>query len=462
VARRRSSSRRSAGSSASSGAATAKSSSRARLSSGTSGSGLKPGRDGKYEIKCPQCATVYKMPEQSLEAKFTCRNCDRTFFPKTTGGRRASAAAAQNQAKPFIIGGVLLVGLIVVGVIISNVSSGNTSAKSKRKQVDEVVADATNPRVDAGISWVTACATNDAFRFAQYSDLGALQAKLGVWPERPFATIPSTDYTDLAKAILEAMPENEDAAPLRELETPGSGSIDEKQARAAAGKVTVYWNMDAKEGWAAGRGQIHLSYTYANGVGRISDWMWDGRPRLARPKGGGKFVAHDQIAAPTQTEMEIDGQLMTIRESPIIPLDHLEDTPEAQRVEIDRLVSLLLDDSRGGNFNQAVDALKKIGRPAIPRLLNKIHELHGDLTGNNIQLSQLVRCLRVMTGAAHNYPVADHLKPNPQATSAERLSSLRQWFAFWYRYHKGEYDELIDKDEDLNLFGESPGAGKKQ
>lgn len=467
MARRRSSARRSAGkASAPSSSGSGRRSSRAGAAA-SSGPGPKQGRDGKYEVACPQCSTVYKMPEQMLEAKFTCRNCSRAFFPKSTGGRR-TAKARQSDTKPFIIGGVLLLGLIVVGVVISNLSSSdkNANAGARRQLPPPPPLGEANPRVKAGIDWLVACANNDSFRFANTADLEAMKARFGAWPERSWPSIQNREYIDLAKAILAAMAEDEDAKPLLAIDAPTSGSIPEAEALAEAGRVKVFWNMSKQEAYVDDRGDLLLDYRMIDGAPKITSYMWAPKPRGRKIKSqvsaSGVGPAHEEIEAPTIVEREVGGQVHEIAESPIIALDHLEDTPAELRTEIDALVEQMLDHSDGRNFNRAVDRLKKIGRPAIPRLLNKINDLKGDLDGNNIQLSQVVRCLRAMTGSAFAYPVANSpLDPAPKKTEAERLSSLRAWFAFWYSYHAGDYEAAIKSDEELEAEFLNGSSNKK-
>ena len=215
------------------------------------------------------------------------------------------------------------------------------------------------------------------------------------------------------------------------------------------GYMTLFLSAEPGNMHFSGRSQIRAHYIMDGRQLRIDGWQVEVSPRPRTPKRP-RFEPHEKISKPVVAEREMAGREMRVHESDLVALDHLKDTPEELRTEIDDLVADLINlETRGFVYPRAVNRLKTIGRPAIPRILNQIYELHGDLDANNLQLNRLVRCLRMATGAAFAYPVTDHTVQDVKATAEQRLSSLRQWFAFWYRYHKGEYDALIDKRDNL-------------
>ena len=127
----------------------------------------------------------------------------------------------------------------------------------------------------------------------------------------------------------------------------------------------------------------------------------------------------------------------------------MPDTSPESRAEIDRLIADLLDlDGPGTLANRSIDRLDDIGRPAIPRLLNQFYELKNDVVGNNFKLVRVDRALRTMTGRSFDYDPG--LRPTQLHTlKDQRVSALRQWYAWWYRYHDRDYAALIDKQEIL-------------
>ena len=160
-------------------------------------------------------------------------------------------------------------------------------------------------------------------------------------------------------------------------------------------------------------------------------------------------VTHPKISAPQSLKTVLGGTRLTITESELVPLQHLPDTPEELRTEIDGLIETLLDiDGPGALANRAIDRLDDIGRPAIPRLLNQLQALSADLDGNNFKLTRLDRALRVMTGRAFGYIPGTHLVQIEEINN-QRRSALKQWYAWWFKYHDRDYAVTIDKQESL-------------
>lgn len=444
MARRRVASKRRARSAASS----------ASKATGSSGSRRdpKPASDGKFEVHCPQCAALYRMPEQLLDAKFECRQCRRTFYPKNAVGKRPPK---QNNAQPFIIGGVVLAALVVVIVLISSFGARPTQASPEKKftgsseRVDRI-----HPRVAAVVRWAQSIAAEDIADFGNYSDTAALRQKVEV-------TTDQAEGGSQDGALLKAIREHEEGAFFGYLIAAG-GNLDER-AFATADTGTITLELYANKDNPRFRGLCKMRVGFRASADSLKVTSWEVVMPPQRVKQKSSFVAHEEIDRPEAKKTTFAGEQVTIYESPLIALDHLDETPQAQREEIDKLINDLIDlDAGGGVFNRSSGTLKKIGRPAIPRILNKIYELHGDVETNNLQITRLVRCLRKMTGVAHNYPTADHLNPRPEATKDDRLSALRQWYAWWYRYHKGEYDELIEKEESLEVGKPAKDGDKKK
>jgi hypothetical protein len=64
--------------------------------------------DGKIDVFCPNCAQQFRIAPENLEVKITCTQCTRTFFAKTTAGKRPRP---KDYGKVYfaIAAGVLLV-----------------------------------------------------------------------------------------------------------------------------------------------------------------------------------------------------------------------------------------------------------------------------------------------------------------------------------------------------------------
>ena len=77
------------------------------------------------------------------------------------------------------------------------------------------------------------------------------------------------------------------------------------------------------------------------------------------------------------------------------------------------------------------------------------------MIAHNLSLTRIDRALRVMTGRAFDYQPGTHLVlpasmglPQP-SVEEHRRSALKQWYAWWYKYHARDYAALIDKQEIL-------------
>ncbi|MCK5944492.1 MAG: hypothetical protein KAI24_21065, partial [Planctomycetes bacterium] len=106
------------------------------------------------------------------------------------------------------------------------------------------------------------------------------------------------------------------------------------------------------------------------------------------------------------------------------------------------------NESPGGLFNRATLPIREMPdkQAVIPRVLNAMYERYEDPNAHNMELSQLNRALAAWTGFAVNYQVRD--SGDPAKDKKERQSCIRQWFAFWRRYHK-DLSEYIDSDDEL-------------
>ena len=94
------------------------------------------------------------------------------------------------------------------------------------------------------------------------------------------------------------------------------------------------------------------------------------------------------------------------------------------------------------------NALQELGRPAMARVINALHDLYGDVNANNMKLSQVTRCLQQLTGMAFAYDVRG--SGDAAKDKIARESVVKQWFAWWWRYANDNYQEAIDQTEDLD------------
>ena len=166
------------------------------------------------------------------------------------------------------------------------------------------------------------------------------------------------------------------------------------------------------------------------------------------------------IAAPKAVESEVGGQKRVIMESEPGAVPHWSGaSPELQKKADDAVAQILQSaspDAPGNLFNKATMSIRTLDekKAAVPRALNAMYELYGDVMGNNMKLSQLDRALRGWTGGGANYDATD--STDPARDKKEREAAIRRWFAFWYRYANGDLTEFIEAEESLDKPAAKP------
>lgn len=412
-------------------------------------------------IACPQCGTQYRVPESAMESKLTCKNCRRSFFPKTSTRKPRH----RNQAAPYIALGSVAIVAIVIGIVISNLGPSEVKLVEKAPVQQSVNTGWTNPRVQRVVEWAKAIATESDFVLNRSSDFASLQNVLGVSEDEPWGSTGGDDRANLEKAILAELKSGDRTLIFREFQ-PEEGELDtEAMATADHGVVllqlppregTVYHEMaqehEAKSKlgyWKGAEAQVRVAFAMAGPELKVTGWEVVKQPRKPAPKSSHK--PHEKIAAPETVERKFGEATIKVTESELVPLDHLADTPPELRAEIDGLIETLMD-VETVRYNRAIMRLEKIGRPAIPRLLNKMYEVKPVTKDDREGLKRVISAMTSLSGMQFGYNVADRESLLIGGTPQERTSSLKQWYAWWYKYHDQDFTSAIDKEDDESLF----------
>ncbi|MEC7584719.1 MAG: hypothetical protein VYE77_10400 [Planctomycetota bacterium] len=427
-----------------------------------SGSTARARTDGKIDIYCPQCAAHYRIPETSVDSKVQCTQCKRTFFAKTTAGKRTKAP---DNTKVYIGFGV---GVLVFIIGLVALSGGNDTPR--REPEPQVTKTGPSPleleqrqREEQIKRWVNYVATSDLIGIGRMSDMPALAAVLGVPDDLEG---PAFDNEFLKRAT------NDDCMRLLfEMDcTAAEAQIAEVGADSGSGTLylaakpgdTVY---DKRAG-----AQLAIQWRMVNGTLQVTSCAIKVPPVIRGPRSGGnKIRPSADVAKPEIKEINLGGEKVKVRESPPVPLGHLEGTTPAQQAKIDELVTQLIDsadpESPGYLFGRTTNALDKIvivqedgkeRKPAIPRLLNALNDLYPDVMANNDKLKQINKALLQLTGMEFAYD----FRGNQPSKKPARVSTIRQWFAWWWRYANDTHTEAIDQVEDLDKPDKSAGDGK--
>jgi hypothetical protein len=426
---------------------------------GRSGAAPRARSDGKIDIYCPQCGAHFRLPGDQLESKVTCTECTRTFFAKTAAGKRAPKP---DNTKVYVGLGLTVV-VAIIGLVMLNQSGGKPAPKPVVVNTGPTQADLDREyRRGLVVKWAGRVAQGDLFGVRQSSDMGALQAALGVSAQL------IGDERD--QAIMAALRTHDATRLLHEMDGQNaSADVAAESAQTPTGKATLYLttipgddSFDRKAG-----AQIEVDFRMDDTVLRVTGFKLTMPPvrRKPRPEDAGKyFKPSTEIAKPEDKELQLGGQKVKVRESPPVALKHEAGTTPEQQQKIDALVTDVLrsadPEADGRLFNRTCNALEKIGKPTIPRLLNALHDLYPDVNGNNQKISQLNKCLLQLTGMEFAYDVRG--TGDAAKDKAARESVIRQWFAWWWRFANDTHTDAIDKDEVLEPKepAKKPAAGK--
>jgi len=417
--------------------------------------------DGPQPIACPQCGTKYRVPEEAMQSQITCANCKRRFFP----GASTRRAPKNNNSSMYIALGAVAGVAILIGVVISNLGPSVTKLVPSEISKKSVEIGWHNGRVQAVVAWANALQSEADFVLSRSTDVRAIQELLGVEPDRPYAGSGSYEQQELEKTILSALKTDERSMVFREFK-PEEGSLD-TEAMASAPRGTVTLQMPPREGtvyhqmaaeaaansklgyYKGAEVRVRVSFVMNGEELKVDGWEVLNKPK--RPRKRTAHKPHEKIAAPEIKEREFGGQKIKVAESELIPLDHLPDTPAELAKEIDQLIDSLMD-LDNVRYNRTYMRLKEIGRPAIPRLLNKMYLVKPTTEEDRLGLFRVISAMTTLSGVRFGYSPADRKDFLIGGTDEERTSALKQWYAWWYQNHDRDFTKAIDKEDDESLL----------
>ncbi len=399
--------------------------------------------DGRVDVACPQCGAQYRVAKDALDQKLECGDCHRVFFPKTTAGKRV---AAPDYTKTYVgigVGVVVLIGLLVL-------TRGGGESAPKPKPVAAPAAPAASrgnhPRTAMALKWAQAVASGNQLVLTTHSDLPALGKAM--------------QLADAGNdAVLKAIGSHEATRFLRELDCGSAELATDADMTAATGTAMLYVTPKSGDDTYISRfrGELAASFRMEGDQLKVTGLTVktppERNPRKPDPNRPGTYKPNTDIAAPKAVEAMVGGEKRVIMESEPAAVPHWrEATPELQK-KADEVVAMLLQsaspEAPGNLFNKATMSVQTLEekKAAVPRVLNAMFELYGDVMGNNLKISQLDRALRGWTGGGVNYDATD--STDAARDKKDREAAIRRWFAFWYRYANGELKEFIESEESL-------------
>lgn len=437
-------------------------SSRSNRAGGRSGGRAERGprarTDGKVDAPCPQCGTRYRVAEEALDIKIECQECHRTFFPKTTAGKRAVATDNTKVYVGFGIGAVLI-------VITFALMSGNNDDKPKQPKPtvarETVYTPGTHPRTAQIVKWAQAIRSQNDLLITTHTDM----AKVA-----PLVEAASSQTQDVIAALLK----HPSTQYLRNLECNSGTLAGQADMTAASGMATLFLVPPAgSKDYENDRAEIELTWHIENEQVKVEGWKITRKIiRLTADPNRKGVAVNKHIARAENVEITDSAGTRKVMESEPGPVPHWEKADAVLRAKVDEVIAGVLlsaDDSRDPPIPLARYTLKirsmEERKAAVPRALNAMFELYSDVAANKQKISQLDRALRDWTGFATNFQVAD----TGDAAKDKKLreSCVRQWFGFWWRYSNSGLEDFLDMRENLDepLEGEpgfDPDKNKKK
>lgn len=415
------------------------------------------GRDGKVQISCPACEAQYRILPEHMDTKVKCTQCHRVFFPgAASGGKRA--AHQKNAATPIIAFGAGIVIIVLVGILIAN--AGGDEPKPQPVGETKVVSLGNDtPQVKAVRRWAKGIFDKQRFEVESFTAFTKVQELLGIEPGNRYEHSFGEAQRELGKRIVDALLSSEQSGIFQYCE-PRSGRImDEKYLKATEGKV----RLSLTEPKSYKEAIVEVDYVEtADGAFKVSGWKVVHAPdrplsdeELAARRGS-RFKVHPKIEKPKVVKKMFGGQMVEVKESQPVPLDHFDDTPPPLRKQIDDAIAALMDHSDPRRANRAQLDLLNIGKPAVPRLLNKMYEVKPKGRDDVEALNRVIKTLRIMSGQAFGYNPRELVGENVGASEKERESALRQWYGWWYYMHESNrWNELVDKEDEEFMLEEA-------
>ena len=173
----------------------------------------------------------------------------------------------------------------------------------------------------------------------------------------------------------------------------------------------------------------------------------EGYKEVANPPSGGNYG---------KSQSQLLMMIKDNRASVLTPLDHLPDTPPDVAQKIDEHMGKILDVNSGSAAIRAKDALIKIGRPAIPKVLSAFSRSdfskYGDATGARdecVVADYADEILRDITA----YPKGTRLQYSPEARLGAYQAAAEEWYVWWLTmgYKRETFYKKASEDEDEKL-----------
>ncbi|MEQ1895512.1 MAG: zinc-ribbon domain-containing protein, partial [Planctomycetota bacterium] len=387
-------------------------------------------------IQCPSCQARAKLSDDHEGAKVRCAECGRVYVARPQGAK-GTVAAGNNTGLGIGIGvGVVL--LLFVFFLVSRSGDEPVVAEAPKVAPPPVAKVETddgwkNELVQAMVKLHTAAFAGDRETVKTFLHGARIWAREHTSAEGvldptvpPFESLPPHEKVD----ALNRWAEEFCSGPSKELVAdwmPYDGQLIEQ------GDLDAFVRVAVKPR-AGGVESRWVEWSLTLDGNRYKAWKWE------------RWLSPDEVkAAKKKKGYDVktlsDGSIVHEREP--APLGHLADTPEELRKEIDSLLATMLDLELTKEGGRARARLVEIGKPAIPPLLTKFYEIPADDEPNRIRCNMIDQALSDITGQHFGYAPGE-AGTAAGTTEERRASSIKQWFAWWYKNEKRFTTKVVE------------------
>lgn len=410
-------------------------------------------------IECPSCHARAKLPESKEGAKVRCGECGRVYVahPAGVGGAQRGQRTQTNTGLYLGIGvgGLALIILLFIYARSSPSKPVQTTiAKEPEPEVGEMVDDFgwESPAVQAAVSIHQAAYELNTDRIQNLLHGALVHARAAVLAlDEDLRADENRTHALLEEKrdeylLLEAGVQAELLTGYVNELVHGSGKelvgdwrpYDGRALSLDDTKAVVRLDVSPRD---EGVEKRTVDWKLTKVDGRWRAWSWE---RFLTDAEKASMRKRDRGYEVTTLS---DGSVVLEREPE--PLEHLADTPQELRDEIDRLFATMIDLDLTKEASRAQARLVEIGRPAIPVLLTGLYEEPLATEDDAIQVNMIVQSLRSITGQYMGFKPQVAVGSGVGTTEERRASAIKQWFAWWYK----NQNKFEDKDVQDALEG---------
>lgn len=432
---------------------------------------LKADRDGRYQVVCPKCSAAYRVPEDFLDERMTCKSCKSVFTPRTVLSK--VRRPRKKDYSGLVAAGVGAVLLVVALIVINSVQG----VEKKKPATQPFVAslDMLHPAWMAWERFCDAMQSKDQIALLSALDIEAYYKHKAGKKTKPYDRLEESEIKAWKDQEAESLFTDPQWLMLREFKPSGLNTYPDtpKDVQKLEFESMMAPGDDRWKGY--GIIEVVTAITKA-GLWKVRSFKIVKEPRqkaVAKPKG--KFGYHKKLGKGKMTTVtDSTGKAVTVRTIDPQPLEHLEDTPKPLRKEIDQLLEALKDPNLPAR--RLIDTrrrLEQIGAPAIPRILTQFYETRTEgVSGSTLQdnlnfINLLTRILRTVTmHSGFGFAPAREEGGALGISDKMRQIALKGWFgwysSFGWKRDNAYYDKKRKEAEEEDIGIEEWGEHKKR